>query len=600
MAKTKLLDDLLAGSIQSRPINNQTFSQAAINTTRQWLSMCQGSHQECRSKKLKFVPTRLLQIIDSEGPPESDCVRLVDGANVSKTKSPQYAALSYCWGGEQSFKLIKSNRVHYRTSLPTVSLPKTLTDAIRVARSLDISYIWIDSLCIIQDDTIDKLHEISRMADYFRNATVTIAAASAPCANAGFLEVKTDRLYEYSPFSFPCRLKDQKGTLIFSRERDFGTSEPLDSRAWALQETLLSRRLLVYGSQQVQWRCRELALRDGGSRRDYKSKAKSVIYDPEWYRQFASSEAGDCLSVWRSLLQEYTIRNLSESQDKLLALSGLASSFGRGNGRYVAGLWQDRLQPQLLWKVAGSAETRPANYRAPSWSWASVDGGISCELCQLPPGIPKGQKTWNLVESKINLGMKNAQYGSVTSASITIRTKRTIMPCESRNPLEAPALAGWRRKAGIPVETSTISTGRESNWETQAKVKLTGKVQIYFSGIEAPVFFRLKTPANKKVRMPYIDVTIDSQEDKEMLSDVLDKKQPAFFIEIVPFSAVPYKKGVPADTPKGLIVVPSSRKQFRRIGVFSFKGVGETETLDQRNARASLFTHSSLVNVTLV
>ncbi|EEU41745.1 uncharacterized protein NECHADRAFT_8553, partial [Fusarium vanettenii 77-13-4] len=135
-----------------------------------WLFNCLTNHPKCSSKGICESPVRLLKL----GQDESTVCLVPNHQNF------RYAALSYCWGADQEYKLIQARLTAYHASIDVASLPKSVQDAIKVARSLDgISYIWIDSLCIIQDDDDDKGSQLAKMGDIYRGGTVTISAASA-------------------------------------------------------------------------------------------------------------------------------------------------------------------------------------------------------------------------------------------------------------------------------------------------------------------------------------------------------------------------------------------------------------------------------------
>jgi hypothetical protein len=157
----------------------------------------------------------------------------------------RYVALSYCWGDPpHTFATTRAilddpSKVHWG------DMPATIRDAVAVTRNLGIRYLWVDAVCIAQGDEADKTREIKAMGQIYKNAMGTIAAASSPSVKSGFLE---DR--EINKFPVPLSLPGSGyGTLWIRTEpqssRDF---EPLDKRGWDFQESLLSSRVLYYGS----------------------------------------------------------------------------------------------------------------------------------------------------------------------------------------------------------------------------------------------------------------------------------------------------------------------------------------------------------------
>lgn len=125
-------------------------------------------------------------------------------------------------------------------------LPKTIRDAIRVTVGLGYSYLWVDSLCIFQDDESDQAREIAKMPLIYRNAIITIVAAMASSSSEGFLSQRTTK----SPTIENIRITDVRGKFYKARMVEVDSSKlgvlPLDTRAWALQESLLSARTLKY------------------------------------------------------------------------------------------------------------------------------------------------------------------------------------------------------------------------------------------------------------------------------------------------------------------------------------------------------------------
>jgi Heterokaryon incompatibility protein (HET) len=174
-----MMSDDDAGKYIPRSINTRTASDKAFQLAQQWLKECLSSHPDCNLKNTPFKPTRLVQIIQASA---SWPVRLI-----RPSLAVNYVALSYCWGGTQA-TLTKSVEKSWETSIDKGQLLQTIQDAIYVTMRLGIEYIWIDSLCIIQEDSIEKSQEIAKMADVYSSATFTLAASSAATAHEGFLQ----------------------------------------------------------------------------------------------------------------------------------------------------------------------------------------------------------------------------------------------------------------------------------------------------------------------------------------------------------------------------------------------------------------------------
>jgi serine/threonine protein kinase len=230
---------------------------AELSSAKSWLDKCLHSHEACHQQSSiedKSLPTRLIDI--RPGGQLGSSVRIVDGAAIeSKTDSIEYIALSYIWGHQRA-SLTTERLADMQTELPLHLLPQAVTKAITVAQSLGYQYIWVDSLCILQDSHDEKLRECKAMASVFRNATLTITCDQLP---GDRLPEDVDKLSTSSnahvtASSHSSRLSVSAGLapIDFSAP-GFGW----DTRAWVLQERLLSRRFLHLG-EQMYWECNTL------------------------------------------------------------------------------------------------------------------------------------------------------------------------------------------------------------------------------------------------------------------------------------------------------------------------------------------------------
>jgi hypothetical protein len=161
-------------------------SASAYQEARTWISDCFLSHAECRGGQEPGPPNLPTRVIDVLGDCSPSKVRL-HAAHGEKAK---YATLSYCWGKMKQVMTTRETLATFTNGIEVGTLPKTLRDAISSTQQLQIPYLWIDSLCIIQDDQDDMTREISRMPQIYKNAVVTISAAIAQDCGEGFL--KTD------------------------------------------------------------------------------------------------------------------------------------------------------------------------------------------------------------------------------------------------------------------------------------------------------------------------------------------------------------------------------------------------------------------------
>ncbi len=364
----------------SMPINQHIGIgwRQRLSYAKDMLRICESEHEDCHIKSPLYLPTRILDLCQTNLYPDIVMIE-------TRYQSPRrYACLSHCWGNSQPLRTTKANFQDMKTWIPWSSLPQSFQDAIFVARELKMDYLWIDSLCIIQDDPDDWAVESSMMADIYGNASITIAASVAENSHAGFLR-DADPTFEFTEirgeghggteFSIYVRASRSHVGYTDIARADRGSQNPLGQRAWAFQEYLLSPRLLQFGPTEVIWACNHEIDCECQRMKGHYSNKSGFTHAMDIEREdFAASDA---VSWWSAMMDEYMHRGLSFESDRLVALSGVAklmqsalrhSGFPHG---YFAGLWQTDFTQQLGWCV-DSPFNRPTTYRAPSWSWASL------------------------------------------------------------------------------------------------------------------------------------------------------------------------------------------------------------------------------------
>ena len=381
---------------------------------RRWLTMCQDEHAACRQSSVPSGqrPTRLLDV-------STMAVRLVEGV---ACKGP-YAALSYCWGPDRDLLLTQRSEGRLREGILVSEFPATLRDAIVVAMKLGMEYMWIDALCIFQDQERqeakdDWAREAGRMRDVYRDALVTIEAASATRGGEGFLgRRKSSKPYCALPW-IGRRASSSVSLRPFSDVTDnqlLGTK--IYQRGWTLQERLLAPRTLSFGKQQMSYQCASGNVDESG-------RISTPPRPTEWYlsKEYMAQlrkpkgrigQILECLGAgaihqgeirfrgwwkatyyryWSEIVDRYAERQFTNPSDRLSALSGVAEEFQRATGdTYVAGMWQSELLAALGWSCisilpnvmqlvrSGTArrwldDVKRTRYFVPSWSWASVQG----------------------------------------------------------------------------------------------------------------------------------------------------------------------------------------------------------------------------------
>ena len=325
---------------------------------------CTNGHETCNKDQGNTLPTRLMSVAGDE-------LKLVTTAGW-QTK-PRYSTLSHCWGNETFLKLTKENYEAFHTVIPDQELPKTFKDAVHISKQLGIGYLWIDSLCIIQGNTEDWRREAALMSSVYGNSSINIAAASAINAHGGcFLKrpYLVDGLRAQICTAGSTLVRDFHSSSVYSLAT---THSYLATRAWALQEKILPPRTIHFGNRGAFWECR-------------KEIANEFLPGGFGSRLISGLNSGrkgyDFIYWWSNVVELYSAAKLTYSHDKLPALSGVARrSCKESGGQYIGGMWRDEdIEAQLCWSVV-SPRLRPA-WRAPSWSWMSIDGKISY-MCRL-------------------------------------------------------------------------------------------------------------------------------------------------------------------------------------------------------------------------
>lgn len=366
------------------------------------------------------MPSRLLSL-GSPGP-EGQCLRLVPILPGDKTP---YAALSYCWGGDQAYKTTRANHRRYEEvgiSAKALAPFRTIVDAIHVAHILGISFLWIDSLCIIQDDPDDQGREIGKMQHIYAGAYLTISAACATTSRDGFLDVLRDDDGHSPDFAlrYPC-MNGTTGTVILTHDNMhyYTGREPIDTRAWTLQEHCLSSRVLAFERHKVRWLCQSGTLQDGGRRDDFGDPLLPL-------HKLVSLDPSELCQEWETCVKRYTHRMLTLQADKLPAMAGIAARFAQASlqgGSYLAGIWEVHIAEQLCWATSqwfGASSRSVRRIEAggtPSWSWASISGPI--EFPYYPDSATTISKL-ELTNFEHELVSEDAPFGAVRWARLAV------------------------------------------------------------------------------------------------------------------------------------------------------------------------------------
>ncbi|KAI1267397.1 heterokaryon incompatibility protein-domain-containing protein [Xylariaceae sp. FL1019] len=378
----------------------------SLKIAREWLSACEG-HENCdtsTTQSFSFTP-RFIELGVGK-------MRLVERDVIQG--GYQYVALSHCWGKVKPIQALTTNVDSLKEEILLSLLPRSFREAIAICRGLQYQYIWIDALCIIQDDELDWKQQSCQMDSIYAGAHLVLSAASATDSSEGFLNKR--RLFQER--SGTIRIDRIKRTIPYKLRltHEHGPSDPIDRRAWCLQERLCARRYLAFGEEEMLWHCNTTstcecrwmssqtrsALAYSTSKcpvgsistleRVLSSGAPtSSIWLPSHtgetvrWQDSSTERTTELMNRWVELIvPPYAFRELTLHSDRLAAISAVASQFqARTNDVYLAGLWKCDLVRQLLWHsleeplsrhCKSSKDNSPHNL--PSWSWASVKGAV--------------------------------------------------------------------------------------------------------------------------------------------------------------------------------------------------------------------------------
>lgn len=367
-----------------------------MTTAASWISDCNEKHRECQHHGVSsWSPTRLLYV----GHDATDKVRLLYTSQ--EPSSTPYMSLSYCWGALQPIKLLQETEASLLEGIQVDELPKTFQDAVAVTRRCAISYLWIDCLCIRQDDAEDWATESLLMHQVYTNSYLNISADWGENSSTGLFQERDPLKHSFTPLRLHPKIvqifeeRNNESDVfcqLFSHFmwRDNVEESHISTRGWVLQERYLSPRVLHFGSKQLFWECRQSQVsesypfeRPDFDNGDLPLRLKKRMTLPSQSEMLGEYEAFWHTS-WKNVIGNYASTRLTKPGDKLMAISGIAKDFGMKlqvvNDEYLAGLWRRDLHVQLLWfAVSRPQRHRPTQYRAPTWSWAAIDGLIRFE-----------------------------------------------------------------------------------------------------------------------------------------------------------------------------------------------------------------------------
>lgn len=389
----------------SKRIDDHTGSETNLRLARFWLQDCQRNHEECAKfmglKDHESLPSRVIDVTDREQP----YVLEVEG----HLQHDDYLTLSYCWGHGKRLLNTKADTEKFRKGLPIGDrMPQTFREAFQVTTALGYRYIWIDALCILQDDPLDLQKEMTKMGEIYENSALTIFAGKGASVQAG-LFASRDGL-SFKPSNVCIQTTERNSDVKHNKHVSFVSAtytpeDPLSRRAWILQEQVLAQRQLVFTSREIMWTCKTTRLSERcpqqyesteskGSKMNVKlpdlapvRSLKATLSTTASTAETSSTASKQHFSVWYKTVESYNARNLTVASDKLPAISAIARLIHTRYGcEYGAGLFKEDLSVGLCWTTdRAEADADPSNhaiylespnalqaYVAPSWSWACL------------------------------------------------------------------------------------------------------------------------------------------------------------------------------------------------------------------------------------
>ncbi len=350
-----------------------------------------------------MLPSRLLDLGGNELRLECDVQGILE---------LRYATLSHVWGDdpEAYLQLKEANLEAFKTEVPFDAIPIKYKDSIRITKALGIRYLWIDSLCIIQDSPKDWKAEALKMAAVYGCSACNISYTHAPSEEPARNYLRDPR------FHIPCKLtaaSARPGRLsAFGINHVWSKHLPLTavvvqpvagaihgswstegyrrvcsllSRAWVFQERLLCPRTIYYGHDRLLWECCETFNDEFSGPMPYVPRSKAQIYSAfsgVAQNQELASLLGHFDGQWKSIVNDYRSCKLTFEKDRAIAFAGIASAIQSQTGMtYLAGIWKEAAHLDLLWcvmlsgtksRLSLSSPGMQDPLKAPSWSWFSV------------------------------------------------------------------------------------------------------------------------------------------------------------------------------------------------------------------------------------
>ncbi|KAK1840160.1 heterokaryon incompatibility protein [Colletotrichum chrysophilum] len=480
------------------PILNTNATKDCIEQAQEWMKSCSSSHSTCHIRP-KPLPTRIVDV--SVDPPR---------LQITNNELGNFVALSHCWGFSVDGAgppMTRRNSIgtHVR-AIDQVTLPRNFKDAIAVTLALGFTYIWIDSLCIVQDDGEDWAKEAASMKSVYENAALVLATSSSDNVSRGILRERSP--YKEGTLSFDMCGVPGSGAIIYRVIPNHAGWEPvvqgpIDARAWCFQERLMARRYLSFGSHEMLWECLDGSRCECGYKSIYYNVASGRIqHNTQSYnietlikegREEMAFDSFSLYAVWARIIRIYSRRQLTHQSDKLVAITAVADRFREElEDQYLWGLWRRDFLSSLCWFALQPGDISAPNM--PSWTWASISARISmyfeahdkdtvamAEVLKYPEPL-ESQEPNDVATPTIVL--RGPMVEAIVSIEDSGLATLDVLSAGHAEPLPAELTTSnlW---LDVPLETGTVSFDHETTTSQRALdgVQRPGTFPVYLMSI---------------------------------------------------------------------------------------------------------------------
>ena len=465
-------------------------NQPDFDIYRSWIQLCNDLHSpNCQEETMEATELGL-RLTDVE-----DC------CVVNAPRGARYVALSYVWGKAKQLMLLETTfeeltsrggLSHPRAKKPDI--PKTALDAMAITSSLGFRYLWIDALCIQQDNEKDQKRQIDKMDRIYCCASLTIVS-TGPSADS---EIPGIRQASRTPDQAFCKVGDiQLLNSLPTLSQALSVSQ-WDRRGWTLQEKALSKRLLIFTEFQVYWHCNsaiyaeDTILEVPKDTRSLREVVGNYEEDSEELRRvYKPSSKSSATNQYVSLLRSYMTRDLTCQKDALKAFSGVLNVLAPRIGEHFWGLPTLDFDGSMLWSFDGHFPKRRRE-DFPSWSWAGWESGAHVDMNE-SRHMPAARIWWwkmnkNGEIALINTRTKYAADSEYTNEFFGVESS-SAPPC----PVSIPALHPENLPLEFPMShilrfwtsTAAISVSREPS---KARDNNYSEYSVYIPGQNGRIY----------------------------------------------------------------------------------------------------------------